>query len=66
MEQIYNFIRTERKKQGLTQAQMAKKLGIPARSYQRKESGGLSLGEFTDICRVLGLKLALLKDENLL
>lgn len=66
MEHLYKLIKEERKKQGLNQAQMAKKMGMPARTYQRKEAGGLSLSEFVDLCKVLGLKLALLKEENIL
>jgi len=66
MEQLYKLIKEERKKQGYNQGQMAKKIGMPARTYQRKEAGGLLLSEFVDICKVLGLKLALLKEENIL
>jgi len=66
MEHLYKLIKEERKKQDYNQAQMAKKIGMPARTYQRKEAGGLLLSEFVDICNVLGLKLALLKEENIL
>lgn len=66
MEHLYNLVRKTRKEQGLTQSQMAKSLGLSPRSYQRKEAGAFTLDEFVRACRVLGLRLAVLSNDNLL
>jgi transcriptional regulator with XRE-family HTH domain len=50
-----NNIRAERVRKGLTQKEMAKKLGLSAVSYNQKEGGKIQfrLDEFIQICHVL-------------
>ena len=50
-----NNIRAERVRKGLTQKEMAKKLGLSVTSYNQKESGKVqfNLDEFIQICYVL-------------
>lgn len=49
-------IRAERVRCGLTQLQMARKLGLSATGYNHKENGKrqFTLEEFILICKVLG------------
>jgi DNA-binding XRE family transcriptional regulator len=50
-----NNIRAERVRKGLTQKEMAKRLGLSVTSYNQKESGKVqfNLEEFIQICHVL-------------
>lgn len=49
-------IRAERVRHGLTQIQMARKLGLSATGYNHKENGKrqFTLEEFVLICKILG------------
>ncbi|MGI6435500.1 MAG: helix-turn-helix transcriptional regulator [Syntrophomonadaceae bacterium] len=49
-------IRAERVRCGLTQLQMARKLGLSATGYNHKENGKrqFTLEEFISICKILG------------
>ncbi|MGI6434444.1 MAG: helix-turn-helix transcriptional regulator [Syntrophomonadaceae bacterium] len=49
-------IRAERVRCGLTQLEMARKLGLSATGYNHKENGRrqLTLEEFVLICKILG------------
>ncbi len=57
------IIRERRKSLGYDQRQMAKILGMSLRSYQRRESGRLSVAELEDICKVLSLSMVLIPNE---
>lgn len=58
MSLLIEILIKERKAQGLTQSQMADKLKIDRRTYQRWENGSISLSQFADACEEL--KLAIL------
>lgn len=51
----FNNIKAERVRKGLTQAELAKKLGLSVTSYNQKELGHIQfrLDEFIHICHVL-------------
>ncbi|MDD2620801.1 MAG: helix-turn-helix transcriptional regulator [Syntrophomonadaceae bacterium] len=53
---IARNIRAERVRCGLTQRDMALKLGLSATGYNHKENGKrqFTLGEFVLICKILG------------
>lgn len=58
-----NIIKERRKKLGYSQSQMAKFLGTKLRTYQRKESGFLSVAELESICKILNLSMVLIPNE---
>lgn len=57
------IIQERRKKLGYSQAQMAKIMGTSTRSYQRRESGNLTVGELEEICKILSLSIILIPNE---
>lgn len=59
LSQFAKWLRTERIRKGLTQADLARIAGIPARSYQRLEAGdpGAKLSTLLRACGALGLEL---------
>ena len=52
-----------RKQKGLTQQQMASKLGWSRRVYQNKERGSANIDELIKICEVLDLKCIIIEKE---
>ena len=65
-QQILNIIRSRRKSFGLTQKDMADKLGIEGSQYGRYELGKneMSLEKFLQISAVLELKLSDYEDSD--
>ena len=56
-DNVLDNVRAERVRAGLTQEQIAEKLGISATSYSYKESGRrqFKVQEFISICNILNL-----------
>lgn len=52
----------KRKELKLTQSQMADKLNIKRRTYQRWETGNLTLSQFADVCNRLELVILVIPE----
>lgn len=57
------IIKNRRKELKIDQKHLAKILGCSSRTYQRKESGYLSVAELETICKVLNLSMVLIPNE---
>lgn len=66
MNNIVQIIKQRRKAQGITQAQLAKRIGITTRAYQTIEEGGGKIDRLIDICSALELNVLLIPRENIL
>lgn len=60
------IIRTYRKKAKISQQEMANKLGIHIRTYQRRESGEVTLSELKDIAGILNLVVTITPKEGIM
>lgn len=60
---LMQFVSDTRKIKLITQAAMAKKCDTTKRTYQRWESGDVSLKQLQTICKHLDLKLIILPKE---
>jgi transcriptional regulator with XRE-family HTH domain len=59
-EQLQTLLRRARTEAGLTQADLAQRLGQPQSFVSKYESGGrrLDILELRDVCQVIGISLA--------
>lgn len=62
---ITQIIENKRKSKGWTQTRMAEELKTNRRTYQRWESGNMTLEQFIKVCDKLGLSI-LVVDSGLL
>lgn len=60
---IGELIRKRRREMKLSSQDMAKKLGIHIRTYQRWEAGAWTVDELQSICSCLDLKIIILPKE---
>ena len=65
MKELSRIIRNERRRQEMTQLELAEKIGVSSVTMNKIEKGhSTSFNTIRKICEVLGLKIAISRIEN--